>query len=202
MGNVAGIIGSTGDGFGSFTTGQQLEIGGNILGGLVQAIGQKNEGDAQSEALSQRAAILRSNALLQEREATLRLKRGRQEVQQRQRQREQDVGDITADAAGRGIVVDQDTQREVILATIAAAKRDEVTLSDNAWNEALAIRHQGAIFEKEAQFADETAARSSKAGIIAAAGTVVTTAGTVAAKWLTFNADAAANAPLGATEET
>lgn len=180
-----------------FTTGQKLELGGNIIGGLFEALGQKQESDANSLALQQQASILRGNALLADRNAELRLIRGQHEVNARQTQRQQDVGTARASAAGRGVVVDQDTAALVEAQTIANAKRDEILLRDNAHNEALAIRYQGAQLVQQAQYAEKTAKSVSKSGSITAAGTLIGTAGTVAAKWLTFNSDAIKNEKLG-----
>jgi hypothetical protein len=166
---------------------QLFDIGTTLLGTVLGAVGEREQGQQEAEAARYQASIYRYNAGLARKAAADRLYRGRREVQARQYQREQEAGETTATYAARGVKVNQDVALAAVLETIRLSKLDEITLADNAKREALAIRQQGQNYESYANLTEAQGANAAKAGNIRALGTLIGGAGAVASKWMIYN---------------
>jgi len=163
-----------------------LNLGSTALGGGMQVGGAITEAFGAKQQGAFQAAVLKNNALLANEAAKAALEAGRVAVQEKQIETAQTIGSQRTALAGRGIVVGQDTA-DIIAADVARiGKMDQQTIQRNAERQALAYRLQGWNFSTEAKYAKMQGQAGFMSGLFGSFGTLLSTAGKVAAKWKSF----------------
>lgn len=163
-----------------------IAIGGAVLGTVVGAVGQIQEGQALKEQAAYQAAVARNNQILAERAAQDALDRGKIEEQRQRSATKQLQGRQRAVLAANGVVVDVGSALDITSDTAAIGELDALTIRSNAEREALGFRTQGMNFQAEADLAKAKGEAASQAGYMGAMGTLLSGGGQVAQKWYNF----------------
>ncbi len=158
-------------------------IGGTIMG----AVGQLQAGDAAAKAANYNAAVARNNQIIAEQQAQDALKRGQIAEDEQRRKTAQIRGAQRASLAASGVALDQGAPLDILGDTAAFGELDALTIRNNADREAYGYRVQGMNFAAEAGLADARAGAARQAGMIGAAGTLLSGAGTVMDRWAQRN---------------
>lgn len=158
-------------------------VGATVAGGLTTAAGQKYAGDAKANMLTYQAGVSKINQQIQLQNADYARKIGEVEAQKSGMKTANVVAQTRTAQAGSGLDVNSGSNVDVRNSEIAIGQQDQRIIRANAARQAYG-------FETEALTADTTAklqmmgADTAKTtGNIAATGTLIGTAGTVANKW-------------------
>jgi hypothetical protein len=159
----------------------------SVLGGAMQMYGQYQQGQAAGAAGEYQAAVARNNAIMAERQAADALARG-DAAEKQQRLRVQGMlGKQKSALAGAGVQLDEGSSGLDILGDTAAyGELDALTIRSNAEREAWGYRAQAGNYEAQARLNQMQGENSQMAGMIGAGSTLLTSAGSVADKWYTY----------------
>ncbi len=154
-----------------------------LVGGVFKGIGQIGAGIAAFNSASLSSTISRQNADILDQASEDALDAGAIKKQERQVQREQDVGTARSGQASRNVVVDRDTafEHEIDIRRIAHLDADQIELI--AQRQALGFRRRADISRVEADLAEKKGLASLVTSGLKGAGTLLSTAGKVASKW-------------------
>tara|TARA_R110000824_G_scaffold69297_4_gene178631 strand:- start:2611 stop:3171 length:561 start_codon:yes stop_codon:yes gene_type:complete len=173
-----------GDGF---TTGQSIGMGADLLGGLIGASSEVQSGESSQRQAIYSAQVLRQNAELEERTAREIREQADFAIQQRGLQTVADIGVGQAQAAGAGVVVNQDSIADAVSDAIRAGTLDKIMLNKNAQRQAMAAKIRATSFRDQASNTLTAGSNIASAGLSSATGTLLATAGSVAGKWASFS---------------
>lgn len=154
-----------------------------VAGAAISAYGQKKAGDAAKAAGDYNAAVARNNAILSQRAAKDAEARGKVEAQKQQTLTDAAIARSRAAFAAAGVDVNTGSPLDVQADIGAAGKQDELAIRQNARREALGFYAQANDFTSRGQLAQFEGAAAQQAGNIGAAGTLLSSAGSVAGKW-------------------
>ena len=184
MGGVAGAAGVWGGGS-ILTAGtlQAVSTATQLAGTALSTFGAYQQGQAASDAAEYNAAVARNNNIIAGQLATDALARGKIKEKQQRLLTERLKGKQRTAIASSGIVVDEGTALDVLMETAELGELDALTIRSNAEREAHGFRVRGRSFASQADLLEARAEGAGTAGEIAAAGTLLSGAGTVADKW-------------------
>lgn len=150
---------------------------------LIGAYSQYQQGQYQEDMGEYNAAIMRNNAMIQERQASDAITRGAKlEEQQRDKVRMM-IGKQRANTAGSGLLVDSGTPGALTDQTAMFGEEDAQNIRVNAMNEAWGYKTGAANSRAQgAQYKSQGEAAAS-AGMFGAAGTLLSGAASVGAKY-------------------
>lgn len=163
-----------------------LSIVGSVLGTVMSAVGQMQQGKAAAAQAEYQAAVGRNNAILAQRAADDARLRGDEAARRKAVEVKQLAGRQRAVLAANGVLVDQGSALDITSDTAEIGKLDELTIRSNAEREALGFEAQGMNFNASAGLNQMRADNATSSGIGSAFGTVLGGAGTVASKWYQF----------------
>ncbi len=149
-------------------------VGIMVVGSIIQAQGEKDEGAAQQEAANFRAAVASNNVILSERAAQDAEAKGKIEANKRRRLGAQQIGRQRVQLASAGQLVDTGSGLDLNVDTAEVTELDALTLENNAAREAVGFRQQGANFQNDAQFLTLQGKNAAKAADTKAFGTLLT----------------------------
>jgi hypothetical protein len=155
-------------------------------GAGVTAIGEQKRAEGEAAAQVARGQQAQRNAIIARTQAEDARARGAIEVADQQTRSRLLLGTITASAAGAGILVNEDSIREELLAAAEETKRDELTVASNAEREALGFEQQAINYETSGQLLTTQAGFTRTTGALTAAGTAAVGLGTVSDRWYTY----------------
>jgi hypothetical protein len=159
------------------TAAQALQVAG-VVGSTVAAY-QKSK--AEQDAYEYRSRIAANNAQLADWQAADAVTRG-QDAENRQRQKTAQLkGTQRASLAARGIDLGEGSALDILTGTDVLGETDALTLRANAAREAWGYRAQANQYRNDAAMSSRMASSRSPFGD--AVGTLLTSGGTVAAKW-------------------
>jgi len=164
-----------------------LSIAGSLIGTAFSAVGQMQQGKAQAAQANYQAAVGRNNAILAQRAADDARLRGEEAARRVKTNASQLLGKQRAMLAANGVLVDSGSALDLTTDTAGISKLDELTVRSNAEREALGYQAQGMNFQAGSELQGMSAQNSLAAGTSAAAGTLLTGAGSVASKWYQFD---------------
>lgn len=158
-----------------------FSMGSSLLGGLLGAKGSYDSASASKEAYAIQAAIARANAQTSEAQAQIALENGQSAEQNTRLRTRQVIGSQRAAMAANGIDLGEGTATDILTTSTFMGERDALTVRDNASRQAWAYRVQGTNAINNANVMDQ-AGNAINPGM-AAAGSLLTTASSVAGTW-------------------
>lgn len=170
-----------------FTWTGALALGGAATsagGGILSAFGQSSKGDADAKMYAYRAGVAKINATINRQNSDYALEAGEQQARRSGLTTGFTIGKQKTAQAANGFDVNSGTNEAVRDTTKAIGVEDQTTIRTESGRKAQGFRNQAASEDAEAGadlIAGDNARRSGK---IAAAGTLIGTAGSVASKWL------------------
>ncbi len=145
-----------------------------VIGTIIQAQGEKDEGAAAKQAADYRSAVARNNAILAERAAGDAEARGQIESDLRRRMGRQQIGRATVQLASGGQVVNQGSALDLVVDIAEITELDALTITNVSAREALNFRQQGSNFQNDAEFLTLQGKNAKKAADTKALGTLIT----------------------------
>lgn len=159
----------------------------SVLGTGVSAFGQVQAGQAAKAAGDYNAAVARNNQIVAEQQAADAQRRGDVAETEQRRKVRMLAGTQRAALAASGVQLDSGTALDILGDTAAMGELDALTIRNNAEREAYGYRVQGVNFGAEAGLQSMRGQSAMTSGLIGAGGTVLSGAGNVTDRWLTYN---------------
>lgn len=175
------------DFFGGFDLGDTLmavSTASTVLGAGAGAYGAYKQADAAKEATSFNAAGYEQNRVYAEQQATDAIARGEENARRSRMAMRMLIGAQRARMAANNVKLDSGSPLAVQMDTRMLGELDVTMLRENAKREADGYRNQGASYGVQAALTK--AQGDSVSPFLAVAPTVLTSAGSVADKWLRF----------------
>lgn len=157
-----------------------------VAGMASSAMGAYNQSKGTKAAYEYQAAVNRNNATLAEWQARDAITRGQRAEQSQRLKTAQLKGSQRAALAARGVALDEGSALNILDDTDFMGEADAMTIRDNAAREAWGARTQGANYESDASMLSARAGAESP--FKAAAGSLLTSAGSVANSWYRYKA--------------
>ena len=162
-------------------------IAATVISTAMQAMSQIQAGQAAAAQADYQAGVARNNQILAERAAKDALERGKIAEHRQQMATQQLIGRQRAVLASSGVKTDVGSALDITVDTAGIGELDALTIRSNAEREALGFRTQGMNFQAEAGLAKARGASALSAGYTGAFGTLLSSGGSVASKWYSFN---------------
>ncbi len=153
-----------------------------MLGMAASAYGAHQQAEAQQDMANYNARVADNNATMAEYEAKDATRRGDEEVAAIRRNADMLKGSQRASMSARGLDLAEGTAAELQDQTDFFAQVDMATAKNNAAREAWGFRSKGLSYASEASMQRATARNISPG--MAAGTSLLTSAGSVASKWL------------------
>lgn len=150
---------------------------------VIGAAGTIYQAQSASASANYQAQVNENNAIIADRNAADARKRGAEAEQEHRRRVSALQGKQTAVMAASGVDLGSGSPLNILADTAQMGELDAVTIRNNAEREALGYESQGMNFRAEAQLSRSAAKSARTAGMIGAAGSVVSGFGQVAEKW-------------------
>lgn len=160
-----------------------LAIAATLASGAISAYGQMEQGKAAQQSGLYQAAVARNNKIIAERAAEAEKMQGLSESEQNDYKVRSVAGTQKAIQAANGIDVNSGTALAIRKGTVEMGTYDSEMIRANAGKKAYNYLVQAQNFESEARFKTMEGDNARRASKIAAFGTLVGTAGSVASKW-------------------
>lgn len=158
-----------------------------VAGAAMSAYAQYQQGQAAKKVGEYNKAVSDVNAELARRAARDAENTGKVDAQKQQTYTEGAIARARAAAAARGVDVNTGSALNVQQDIGAAGKQDENTIRINARREALGFYSQANDFTSRGQLAQFEGNSAANAANISAAGTLISSAGSVGSKWYARN---------------
>lgn len=163
-----------------------IAIATTALGAVNQAQGQMAQGQAARQAADYRAAVLRNNQIMAERQAQDAIERGKIE-EGRYRDRVAALkGRQRVVMAANGFDINEGSNLTLLEDTARTGELDALTIRSNAAREAYGYRVRGQNFGSEAELTSASGRAQEAAGETAAFSSLLGGSGSVASKWYGF----------------
>ena len=163
-----------------------IALAATAASGVMQAYGQMQQGKAAKAEANYRAALQRNNATRAEYAAQDALERGSEAERQQRVKGRLLLGQMRAVLGSSGQVVDEGSAGELVVDQAGISEQDALTVRSNAEREAFGFRTQAQDFRSEAGLTEMAGANAARSSKFAAAGTLLSTGGTVASQWYGF----------------
>jgi hypothetical protein len=158
-----------------------------LAGTGMSAMGQMQQGQAAKAQGDYQAAVARNNSILAERQAADAEARGAEAERQQRIKTQLVLGKQTSALAASGVQLDEGSSGLDILGDTAQyGELDALTVRTNAAREAWSYRAQGGNYEAQARLNELQGSSGQMAGMVGAGASLLTGAGSVADKWLTY----------------
>jgi hypothetical protein len=154
-------------------------------GTVMNAMGAYKSAAGQRAALDYQASVAESNAQIAEQQARFAQMNGQQEEAASRLKTAALLGDQKATLAANGVDVNSGSPIEIMASAKYLGEKDAFTIRDNAARMAWAYRQRSRGYLNEADM-DRSTADSMSPGM-AAIGSLLSSAGTVASKWYRYN---------------
>jgi hypothetical protein len=155
-----------------------------VIGAGAQAYGAFKQADAAKEAATFNARAYDTNRAYAEEQANDAIARGTEDVRRARLATRMLLGAQRARMAANNVRLDDGTPQQVQMDTRMLGELDVMTIRENARREAAGYRNQGSQYGVQAALTRASA--DSVSPFLSVAPTVLSTAGTVADKWLRF----------------
>lgn len=159
-------------------------IGSSVLGGTLSGVGQVTGGMAKSNMYKYQAGVARVNRDLKIRDAQHARYVGETEAQRIGMKSRFEQGQARATQAGRGFQVDAGTNADVIGSMAEISRHDQATTRANAARRAYGFEVEAAQQGTQAGMYERASSDAERTGWLGGLGSLVSTAGSVAGKWL------------------
>lgn len=158
-----------------------IALGSQLLGGLFGVKGAYDSAKASREAYAIQSSVARENARISEEKARLALEAGQASEQNTRLRTSGLIGTQRAAMAANGIDLGEGTANDILTTSAYMGERDALTVKDNAARQAWGYRVEGINASNNAVALDRT--RDGIDPAMTAAGSLLTTAGSVAGTW-------------------
>lgn len=152
----------------------------------VTAIGQIQASKVAEAQADYDAKVAANNAILARREAEDAKRRGEIEEEERRKEGRLELGKFRAEAASRGVLVDEGSAADITADIAEQTELDALTIRANAERERLSFEQEALDFDAEAGLLEETAETEATGGLLSATGSVISGGAKVADKWYTY----------------
>lgn len=159
-------------------------IAAGIGGGLLKAFGSIFGGEAASGKMKYQAGISRMNAQINKQNADMERTIGEREAQRSGMKTALTMGKTETAQAAQGGVVDSGTNADVLDSEHALGLLDQSTIRNTAARRAYGFDVKAAEDESSAKMFEKGAKNAKTASYLEAGGSLLSTAGSVATKWL------------------
>lgn len=160
-------------------------IGSSVLGGILGIQGQKKAGEASMNQLAYQAGVAAQNAKIAEQNAVYAVIQGEKSAGQYGLAAQQRMGNIVTAQSASGLDVTSGSAKRVQESQETLTRMDLATIRDNAAKTAFDFKSQAAQYTTSALMnlmGIKDVRSATETGI---AGSLISTAGSVASKWLT-----------------
>lgn len=155
-----------------------------IGGGLLKAFGSIFGGEAASGKMKYQAGISRMNSMINKQNADMERTIGEREAARSGMKTALTMGKTETAQAAQGGVVDSGTNADVLDSEHALGSLDQATIRNTAARRAYGFDVKSAEDESSAKMFDKGATNAKTASYLEAGGSLLSTAGSVATKWL------------------
>lgn len=156
------------------------------VGGGITAYGQHQSGQAQGAAYKYQSGVAKINQQLKLQDAEYARDVGEVEAQQSGLRTRAAVGNIRAIQGGRGIDINSGSAANVRKSEIDIGQENEAIIRANAARKAYGFEVDAMNAGTQSKVYGMAASGAETAGSMKAAGTLISTAGSVASKWYQF----------------
>lgn len=160
-----------------------------VAGAVFGAVGQVQQGRAAEDRAAHNAAVARNNAIIARQQAVDAEAIGGVKSAQEQLKARQLAGLQRASLAGQGVALDDDPEssaNQLIFDVFGQGRINAANQRTIAEREALGFRRQAANFEAQAGATIAEGSNTASALNLAATGTLLSGASSVASKWLDY----------------
>jgi hypothetical protein len=161
-------------------------LGASLLSTAVGVYGQIQAGQAQAGQARYQAQVAENNRIIAEQQAKDAEMRGQMAEDARRQQTRALIGRQRTALAANGVMVDDGSALDITSDTAAQGEIDALTLRANAAREAYGYRAQGTNFLADAGLQRARADAAIPASMVGAGATLLSGAGTVGDRWLTY----------------
>lgn len=161
-------------------------LGASLLSTAVGVYGQVQAGQAQAGQARYQAQVAENNRIIAEQQARDAEMRGQMAEDARRDQTRALIGRQRTALAANGVMVDDGSALDITSDTAAQGEVDALTLRANAAREAYGYRAQGSNFLADAGLQRARADAAIPASMVWAGATLLSGAGTVGDRWLTY----------------
>lgn len=162
-----------------------IGAGASAGGGILSAFGQSEKGEADARMYSYRAGVAKMNATINRQNSDYALEAGEAQARRSGLTTGFTIAKQKTAQAANGFDVNTGTNADVRDTTQSIGIEDQTTIRNEFGRKALGFRNQAAAEDAEAGAMLIAGDNARRAGKIAAAGTLIGTAGSVASKWMT-----------------
>jgi hypothetical protein len=161
-----------------------IGLGTSIAGGALSAYGAVSEGNATAQAYNYRAQMSKINSQINLQNSDYALNVGETKARQYGMSAAQTMGKIKTTQAGSGLDVNSGTAKDVQNSQLLISQMDQDQIRKNAGKTAYDYRVQADNDLRQAGLDEMSARNAKKAGMIKAAGSIISSASSVSSKWL------------------
>ena len=161
-------------------------LGASLLSTAVGVYGQVQSGAAAAGQARYQAQVAENNRVIAEQQARDAEMRGQMAEDARRQQTRMLIGRQRTALAANGMLVDDGSALDITGDTAAQGEIDALTLRANAAREAYGYRAQGTNFMADAGLQRARSAAAGPAALVGAGATLLSGAGTVGDRWLTY----------------
>lgn len=158
-----------------------------IAGVAISAAAAAQQTVAAREQAQFQNQVARNNEIIADQKAEDARLRGQQAERRERLRTQQLLGRARADAAARGVVVDEGSALDITSDIAATGELDALTVRNNAEREALGFESQRSEFEAEGQLATARGRNALVSGGFRVGSTVLTGGSRVASRWSDFS---------------
>lgn len=164
---------------------QDFGLGASIGGAALSILGAYQKSKSDKKAYDYQAQVDQNNAGLAGMQARDAIQRGEINASNQRIRTAQLIGTQRAAMAANGVALDEGSPLRVLDDTAFMGEKDALTILDNSNREAWAIRNQATNYSNNANLLHARA--DAENPFVNAAGTALTTGGTVADKWYNYS---------------
>lgn len=161
-----------------------IGLGASTAGSILSILGAYKKSKGDKDAFNYQAQVDRENAQVAEWEAQDAILQGQKAEVKRDLKTGDLIGKQEAGFAARGVAINEGSPLRVLNDTAFMGEQDALTIRNNTAREAWALRNQATFKAAEAGLVQKRA--NDENPFMNAAGTALTTGGTVADKWYQY----------------
>lgn len=164
-----------------------MAVGGSalsLIGGIVNASGQRQKAEADARMYHYKAQIARQNAAIARQNSVFALEAGEANARRSGMATGFTIAKQKVGQAASGFDINSGTAEAVRDSTRAIGLEDQTTIRTEAGRKALGERNRAVMLDSDAAMGDQAAASARQAGEISIASTLLGTAGSVASRWM------------------
>lgn len=161
-----------------------ISLGATALGGGVSALGQIMGGRSQAAMFQYQSGIAAMNAQIAKQNADYAIATGEVSAQEAGMKTRAQMGQTVAQQGAGGLAVGSGSNARVVTSELALGQEDQALIRSNAAKQAYGYEVGAAQATAQSQLYGTAASQAKTAGMVGAAGSILSAAGSVSSKWL------------------